>query len=418
MTNEKEDTQYIKVAKRVIELCKRSGLAAYTNQFSNHIYTTYQHITLLCLRQYERKGYERFIKDLPDKSLFIEFLKLNSLPHFTALQKFAERIKQTLLDLVLAMALARTGIKKIVGGVDGTGNKPNRASTYYVHRLECFQRKNKKAKRGRPKKRRAVRRFIKTFPFVELRTQIPIAVGFSRRNGNESPYFKPVARKAMKCGKPFKYIPLHKGYDAEYVHEFIHDEMHAESIIPARNKEVPVWRTKGKYRKQMKRGYSKKKYHQRSKNETVNYVVDALMGEEVYALDWRMQNKELLFRYLMYAAYRFDKIKSFFCLFFRIFEEIFQKKQLFTDIHFYVAKGFYGADHVLLYSSSNRTISFSSKSPYEISRIWRTSSRLMIRCFASFGIVNSSPSLTAMSFSPRIICPVPFITLQNSSLLW
>lgn len=121
------------------------------------------------------------------------------MPHFTAMHKFAQGTKQTVLDLVLAMALVRTGIKKIIGGVDGTGNKPNRASMYYVCRLESFARKNKKKKRGRPKKKRKIRRFIKTFPFVELRKQISFAVLFSRRSGNESPYFEPVAKKAMKC---------------------------------------------------------------------------------------------------------------------------------------------------------------------------------------------------------------------------
>ena len=100
------------------------------------------------------------------------------------------------------------------------------------------------------------------------------------------------------------------GYDAEHVHEFIREEMNALSIIPARNEDVPVWRTQGRYRKQMKRGYSKKKYHQRSKNETVNYVVKQLMGEAVYALDWRLQNKELLFMYIMSATYRLDKLKD------------------------------------------------------------------------------------------------------------
>jgi len=310
INKELEETKYIKYAKRITELCKRAGIKKYNSRYSNKIYDNYQHITLQCIRQYEQKGYERFIKDIPDKPHLIEFLKLKSIPHFTALQKFAQRIKQSILGLVLAMALARTGIKKIVGGVDGTGNKPNRASVYYVYRLECFARKKKKRKRGRPKKKRKVRRFIKVFPFVELRKQIPIAVGFSRRLGNESPYFEPVAKKAMKCGKPFKEVPLDMGYDAEHVHEFIREGMNALSIIPARNEKVPVWRTKGKYRKQMKRGYSKKKYHQRSKNETVNFVVKQLMGEMVYALDWRMQNKELLFRYIMYAVYRFDKIKE------------------------------------------------------------------------------------------------------------
>jgi hypothetical protein len=307
---EEEETQYIKYAKRTTELCKRAGIKKHNSKFSNKIYDNYQHITLQCIRQYEQKGYERFVKDLPDKSLLVEFLKLETIPHFTAMQKFAKRTKQTVLDLVLAMALARTGIKKVIGGVDGTGNKPNRASVYYVYRLEYFKRKNKKKKRGRPKKKRKVRRFIKVFPFVELRTQIPIAVGFSRRSGNESPYFRPVAKKAMKCGKPFKEIPLDMGYDAEHVHEFIREEMNALSIIPARNENVPIWKTQGRYRKQMKRGYSKKKYHQRSKNETVNFVVKQLMGEMVYALDWRMQNKELTFRYIMYAVYRFDKIKG------------------------------------------------------------------------------------------------------------
>lgn len=307
---EEEDTKYIKYAKRIIELCKRSGLPLYSSKFSNKIYNNHQFIVLLSFKQYERKGYERFIAELPDKLPLIEYLHLDSLPHFTALQKFAKRIKQTVLQLVLTKSLARTGVRKVVGGVDGTGNKPHRASTYYVRRLEYFSRKNKKKKRGRPKKKRKVRRYIKTFPFIELRTQLPLAVGFSRRTGNESPYFKPVAKQAMKCGKPFKEIPLDMGYDSEYVHEFIREDMNALSIIPARNENVPIHRTKGRYRKQMKRGYSKKKYHQRSKNETVNYVTDALMGEEVYALDWRMQNKELLFRYIMYSAYRFVKIKE------------------------------------------------------------------------------------------------------------
>lgn len=344
---EKEDTQYIKYAKRIVELCKRAGVPRYTNKFSNHIYTIHQHIVLLCIRQYEQKGYERFIADLPDKSLLLGYLDLETIPHFTALQKFAERIKRTILDFILAMALARTGIHKIIGGVDGTGNKPNRASVYYVHRMESFSRKNKKKKRGRPKTKRKVRRFIKTFPFVELRKQIPIAVLFSRRQGSEAPYFKPVAKKAMKCGKPFKEVLLDMGYDAEHVHEFIREDMKALSIIPARNEDVPIWRTKGRYRKEMKRGYSKKKYHQRSKNETINFVVKQLMGEEVHALNWRLQDKELILRYVMYAVYRFVKIKeNIFCSLSIILSEMAKRSflscKLCND-----AKGFYEANHYL-----------------------------------------------------------------------
>ena len=134
-TKEQKETQYIKYAKRITELCKRAGIKKHNSKYSNKIFDNRQHITFQCLRQYEQKGYERFVKDLPDKPHLIEFLKLKRIPHFTALDKFAQRIKQTILDLILTMALTRTGIKKIIGGVDGTGNKPNRASVYYVYRL-------------------------------------------------------------------------------------------------------------------------------------------------------------------------------------------------------------------------------------------------------------------------------------------
>jgi len=45
-----------------------------------------------------------------------------------------------------------------------------------------------------------------------------------------------------------------------------------ESVIPARYEEVPVYRTKGYYRKKMKKGLPDE-YKQRTKIETVHYVI-------------------------------------------------------------------------------------------------------------------------------------------------
>ena len=55
----------------------------------------------------------------------------------------------------------------------------------------------------------------------------------------------------------------------------------------------------------MKRGYSKKKYHQRSKNETINSVVKQKWGDSTLAMNWRNQNKEIFFRFILYGARRF-----------------------------------------------------------------------------------------------------------------
>ena len=143
---------------------------------------------------------------------------------------------------------------------------------------------------------------------VELRTQMPLGVLISRRPSGDANKFKPVAKKVMKLGKSVKLVVLDKGYDDEKVHEFIREFMEALSIIPARNEDVPIWKTSGRYRKQMKRGYSKKKYHQRNKNETVNSVVKRKWGDGTLALSWRNQNKEIIFRLILYAARRFTSI--------------------------------------------------------------------------------------------------------------
>jgi hypothetical protein len=92
--------------------------------------------------------------------------------------------------------------------------------------------------------------------------------------------FKLVVRKAHSI-KPIKVGIGDKGYDDEKNHVFLREELHADSIIPARYQDVQVWRTRGRYRKEMKRGYSKKKYHQRSKDETVFPVIKRTMGDEV-----------------------------------------------------------------------------------------------------------------------------------------
>ena len=95
-----------------------------------------------------------------------------------------------------------------------------------------------------------------------------------------------------------------RGYDSEDNHTFVRESLHAFSIIPARYRHVPIWRTHGKYRKEMKRGYSKILYHQeRNKDETMS-VIERLFGEHVTSRLVRTQNRELSFRCIAYNMHR------------------------------------------------------------------------------------------------------------------
>ena len=100
-----------------------------------------------------------------------------------------------------------------------------------------------------------------------------------------------------------------KEYDSEDNHTFVRESLHAFSIIPARYVHVPIWRTHGKYRKQMKRGYSKILYHQRNKNETIISVIKRLFGEQITSSRLiRTQNRELSFRCIAYNMHRLTNL--------------------------------------------------------------------------------------------------------------
>ena len=74
-------------------------------------------------------------------------------------------------------------------------------------------------------------------------------------------------------------------------------------ISPRHEKDVPIWNTRGKYRKEMKRGYSKILYNQRNKIETIVSVIKRLFGEHITSKLIRMQNRELTFRYIAYNVH-------------------------------------------------------------------------------------------------------------------
>jgi hypothetical protein len=147
------------------------------------------------------------------------------------------------------------------------------------------------------------RRFLKLTIGVELKKQLVTSVKLRRGPCDDNRDFKPVTRKAHSI-KPIEVGIGDKGYDDEKNHVFLREELHADSIIPARYQDIPVWRTRGRYRKEMKRGYSKKKYHQRSKDETVFSVIKRTMGDEVRSVKTRAQNNEMRFRVIAYNAAR------------------------------------------------------------------------------------------------------------------
>src|SRR5690348_5401898 len=115
--------------------------------------------------------------------------------------------------------------------------------------------------------------------------------------------FRPIITRTSNI-LPLSVVTADKGYDSEDHHLLVREDLHALSIIPARYEHVPIWRTHGRHRKQMKRGYPKVLYNQRNKDETIVSVIKRLFGEHLMSRSIRTQNRELSFRCITYNMHR------------------------------------------------------------------------------------------------------------------
>jgi hypothetical protein len=57
----------------------------------------------------------------------------------------------------------------------------------------------------------------------------------------------------------------------------------------------------------MKRGFDWKRYHQRSKMETIFSVIKRMLGEHIMSRHIMTQNREALYRVIAYNCYRITK---------------------------------------------------------------------------------------------------------------
>jgi hypothetical protein len=75
------------------------------------------------------------------------------------------------------------------------------------------------------------------------------------------------------------------------------EDLHALSVIPARYEHAPPWKTHGKYRKQMKRGYSKLQYNQRNKDETIISVIKRSFGDNYIKTSLNTEQRIIIHTY-------------------------------------------------------------------------------------------------------------------------
>jgi hypothetical protein len=152
------------------------------------------------------------------------------------LQKLAARINGTILaKIIIASFIILTGTRHIFAGIDSTGFKLTHASEYYTERAKLRRRKYTKLSIG-----------------ADLLQQIICNIKIRRATtGHDNTDFKPLVKRIANIIPLSVVVTADKAYDSEDNHLLVRAQLGAFSVIPARQKDIPIWNTHGRYRKQM-----------------------------------------------------------------------------------------------------------------------------------------------------------------------
>ena len=287
----KKESKLISLVKTIFRIILRARIPLRSSKFSNKIYSNHIHLVLLVLRAKSNMSYQVFMDWISNFTELWTILGISRIPHFTTLHKFAGRFGRRYLDMLLIITTTVTGIRVLFTSIDSTGFQLTKASYYYTTVVD------KHRKDGKIHKKRAIKRHLKVTMITETRKLVVLAIRIRRGPDNDQKDFIPTYRKLSKLDKrPLKLVVADKGYDSEKNHQFIRETLGGLSVIPARKHKYGDIKTKGKYRRQMRKGYSLKVYHQRNMSETMNSTIKRTLGSEIRARNCKYQNREIYYR--------------------------------------------------------------------------------------------------------------------------
>jgi len=271
----------------------QQALPAFSHLKSPKKFTQHQLVACLVLKEFFRTNYRGIMEILTDSSDLRKVLELEEVPHYTTLQKAAQRFtdKRTidrLLKETIAIATASKVMKKSVAlsALDSTGLESHYTSPYFVTR---------KAKGGEYHQTTHYTTFPKVGIAMDCASFLVLAGAPSWGPSPDIIHFKQVLTDASKKTRITR-VTADAGYDAEHAHVFARETLHIKSIIPNRVGRPTLKLPRGKYRRQMALRFDKRRYGQRWIIETLNSMFKKRLGSFLRARTYWSQMREIMLR--------------------------------------------------------------------------------------------------------------------------
>ena len=272
----------------------RRSLPPYAHRFAPKKFTQHQLFACLVLKvhqQQDYRGIQQMLLDCPDLRVAIG---LAAVPHYTTIQKTADRLLRSsqvrmLLEATLTLMRPKRRVKH--SAADSTGFDTHHTSRYFIWRKD-----NQKEKGGqRPQKRVSYRRFGKLMILVCCASHLVLAATAS---AGPTPDINELERLMSRLtpAATIERLVADAGFDSAHNHRLLRDEHGIVSTIPPEHGRPPQ---DGKlptdpYRRLMKTRFNRRAYRRRSQVETVMSMLKRNFGSCLRGRSYHSRRRDML----------------------------------------------------------------------------------------------------------------------------
>src|SRR5579875_2730334 len=271
-------------------------LPRYRSRFSKHLFNQPQLLAILCLMRYEDWTFHEAEVRLGEHRELRQALGLTSVPDFTTLYRFLQRLDDQTIDQAVGEAVRRSlgtrrkGRRRARVGVDATGLAQGAVSTLFVRRMHHH------AQKPLP-----WRHWLKWLVVADLDQRFVLWQIARRGPWNDCANLPAVIEAAAQQTR-IGLVLADAEFDSERNHTYIRRHLGAQSVIPAKRGKK-TWRLHG-VRAEMRRAFPRRLYRHRSLIESLFSSVKRKLSARAPGRSLRTQVRQALLLGLSFNLYR------------------------------------------------------------------------------------------------------------------
>jgi len=271
----------------------QGALPAYAHRFSPKKFTQHQLFACLVLKGFFRTDYRGIAKYLADMLEICHALGLKKVPHFTTLQKAADRLLRSapanrLLQETIEQCLGASKPRPTVplAALDSSGFEATHVSRYYVER---------RAEGHRAPLATSFESYAKLSVLCDCASHLILAAVPDRGPRSDLAAL-PQALRQAQARVTVQSLLADAAYDAEWVHRLARDAFGVEAIIPPLRGAPSDRPARGQYRRLMQQSFPLRAYGQRWQVETVMSMIKRRLGAAVGAVSYWSQCRAMMLK--------------------------------------------------------------------------------------------------------------------------